>query len=205
MSQNATTSMVYADPSALRRIQIGINAHAYGNDEIVIGKGAGSNALHTIAIGEGATCYGNYNTTLGYGAISRALNKIYATAIGSTSQVNESYSVALGSFSNATQKGQVDISTTLTTNTYGYNDSQYRLLTGLYDGQNAHDAATKGQLDTAIINGGTTAPTTATVGAVGTQYTYVDTAGTPTAHLCVCTEIDTTDPSTPVYTWQTLV
>lgn len=56
-----------------------------------------------------------------------------------------------------------------------------------------------------FINGGTTAPTTATVGAVGTQYTYVDTTGTHTAHLCVCTEIDTTDPSTPVYTWQTLI
>ena len=56
-----------------------------------------------------------------------------------------------------------------------------------------------------VINGGTTAPTTATVGVVGTQYTYVDTTGTPTAHLCVCTEIDTTDPSNPVYTWSTLV
>ena len=57
-----------------------------------------------------------------------------------------------------------------------------------------------------LINGGTTAPTTATVGQIGTQYTYVDTTGTPTAHLCVCVEIDdTTDPDNPSYTWQTLI
>ena len=56
-----------------------------------------------------------------------------------------------------------------------------------------------------LINGGTTAPTASTKGAVGTQYTYVDTTGTPTAHLCVCTEIDNTDPSNPVYTWSTLI
>lgn len=61
------------------------------------------------------------------------------------------------------------------------------------------------KIEGAIINGGTTAPTTATVGAVGTQYTYVDTAGTPTAHLYVCTEIDTTDPSNPIYTWSQLI
>lgn len=68
-----------------------------------------------------------------------------------------------------------------------------------------NELATGGQLSTAIINGGTTAPTTATVGAVGTLYSYVDTTGTPTAHLCVCTEIDTTDPDNPVYTWATSV
>ncbi len=50
-----------------------------------------------------------------------------------------------------------------------------------------------------IINGGTTAPTTATVGAVGTLYSYVDTTGTtPEPHLMVCTVADTV---TPTYTW----
>lgn len=87
----------------------------------------------------------------------------------------------------------------------GYNSSIYCLLTGVYDPQSAHDAATKGYVDNAVINGGTTAPTNSTAGAVGTQYTYVDTTGTPTAHLCVCTEVDTTDPDNPVYAWQTLI
>ena len=65
--------------------------------------------------------------------------------------------------------------------------------------------AIKDTLESTIINGGTTAPTTTTVGAVGTQYNYVDTAGTPTAHICVCTGVDTTDPNNPVYAWQTLI
>jgi hypothetical protein len=52
--------------------------------------------------------------------------------------------VALGAYSKATTQGQFDISTGAQT-TSGYNSSNYRLLTGLYDGQSAHDAATVGQ------------------------------------------------------------
>lgn len=150
MSQNAVTGMVYADPSDLRRIQIGSGATASGTDEIVIGKSASSNASHITAIGESAQCYGNYSMVLGYAARTNKPTKTYATAIGGWSQASESHSVALGSYSKATQKGQVDISTTLTTNTYGYNDSQYRLLTGLYDGQSAHDAVTVEQVNATI-------------------------------------------------------
>lgn len=133
-----------------------------------------------------------------------SLNAAKSIAIGASASATGQESIALGDGSSATQKGQMDIGAAGTT--YGgYNNSNYRLLTGLYDGQSAHDAVNLGQLQNAIINGGTTAPTTTTVGAVGTQYTYVDTTGTPTAHLCVCTEIDTTDPSNPVYTWSTLI
>lgn len=57
----------------------------------------------------------------------------------------------------------------------------------------------KDLIDSIAINGGTTAPTTATVGAVGTLYSYVDTTGTtPEPHLMVCTVADTVTPS---YTW----
>ena len=133
-----------------------------------------------------------------------SLNAAKSIAIGASASATGQESIALGDGSSATQKGQMDIGAAGTT--YGgYNNSNYRLLTGLYDGQSAHDAVNLGQLQNAIINGGTSAPTTTTVGAVGTQYTYVDTTGTPTAHLCVCTEIDTTDPSNPVYTWSTLI
>lgn len=48
----------------------------------------------------------------------------------------------------------------------------------------------------AIINGGTTAPTSSTYGSVGTVYSYVDTTGsTPEPHLMVCTSV------TGGYTW----
>lgn len=156
MSQNAVSSMVYADPSAKTRVQIGANTYTGGsaNNAVVIGGYANSNANNSVCLGAGAR---------------------------------------------ATQKGQMDISTVSADITGGYNNSRYRLLTGLYDGQSAHDAVNLGQLQNAIINGGTTAPTTATVGAVGTLYSYVDTTGsTPEPHMMVCTVADTVTPS---YTW----
>lgn len=42
------------------------------------------------------------------------------------------------SLATATQQAQAN---------YGYNGSAYRLLTGLYDPQSDHDAATKGYVD----------------------------------------------------------
>ena len=150
----------------------------------------------------------NGGNAIGYSASISNNNAMRAVAIGPFAAVatDGAYSVALGASSQTSMKGQVDISTIRSAGAgIGYNNSDYRLLTGLYDPQSAHDAATKGYVDARIISGGASAPTTATVGAVGTQYTYVDTTGTPTAHLCVCTEIDTTDPNAPVYTWQQLV
>lgn len=152
MSQNAATSMVYADPSMRTRVQIGANTYMGGsaNNAVVIGEYATSNANNSVCLGAGAR---------------------------------------------ATQKGQMDISTVAADITGGYNNSQYRLLTGLYDGQSAHDATTKGQLDSiAIQNAG--APTTATVGTVGQLL-----EDTTNGKLYQCTAIDTTDPQNPSYTW----
>ena len=139
MSQNATTSMVFADPSAKTKVQIG--------------SAAGARGLYSTAIGSGATTAagdtGYHCITIGTSSSSKAHNGI---SIGQQSLVSDNapYSIALGSFSNATMQGQLDISTLKTPNTFGYNNSQYRLLTGLYDPQNAHDAATKGYVDTAV-------------------------------------------------------
>lgn len=194
MSQNAVTGMVFADPSTKEKVRIGSNSEASNAGGVSIGYYAISRAENGTAVGRNA---------------SVLPNSIRSVALGCSAKVNTNApsAVAIGFGAYATQKGQFDISTlgSSSSTPQGYNSSNYRLLTGLYDPQSAHDAATKGYCDNAIINGGTTAPTTATVGAVGTQYTYVDTTGTHTAHLCVCTEIDTTDPSTPVYTWQTLI
>ena len=100
---------------------------------------------------------GSYGIAIGYTAragISLAGERAdYAVALGANAAVGASgdvrYGVALGAYSLATQKGQVDISTLNAgaSNTRGYNDSTYRLLTGLYDPQSAHDAATKGYVD----------------------------------------------------------
>lgn len=181
----ATLSDIYADPSSKQQVQIGFDSIASGNEAIAIG--VSSRATNSGAISIAGNNGPGTATASGYGSVLVGFSG-KSTAIGA---------VALGAYSNANVRGQVDVGATDTY--FGYNTSNYRLLTGLYDGQSDHDAVTVGQLNTAIINGGTTAPTTATVGAVGTLYSYVDTTGTtPEPHLMVCTVADTVTPS---YTW----
>lgn len=117
MSQDAATKMVYSNASR-RKIKIGTSSASPGTDSIGIGAGAGA--------------IGNYNVVIG----------------ASTEISNDSVSgaIALGYGAKASQKGQFDVSTGLLSGV-GYNNSSYRLLTGLYDPQNAHDAATKGYVD----------------------------------------------------------
>lgn len=151
MSQNAVTSMVYADPITKRKVKLGV----------------------------GASVGGNYSVALG--ADSEASTGAYSVALGAASKVTSSGEVSIGGSS---------------LGTLGYNSSQYRLLTNVYDGQNAHDAATKGQLDAiAIKNAG--APTTATVGTVGQLL-----EDTTNGKLYICTAIvPGTDPDPDTYTW----
>ena len=138
MSQNAVTSMVYADPSAKRKIKLGDGSSAGGADAVAIGYGTNANSSSSGSI-----------------------------AIGTTASVEGAPGgIALGAGSRATVKGQMDIGSDSAV-LYGYNNSNYRLLTGLYDPQNAHDAATKGYVDTSI--------TTAISGITGVEFEVVQT------------------------------
>lgn len=207
MSQNAVTQTLFdgTGASLTNHIAIGTLAATQGsktiNASVSLGDGARANGQFGIAIG-GYGSNGQFATAAtesiaigGYNPNASGDGSIAIGVYGATASGKGS--IALGYASSATTQGQMDIGSTDTS--YGYNSSNYRLLTGLYDGQSAHDAATYGQLSTAIINGGTTAPTTATVGAVGTLYNYVDTTGsTPEPHLMVCTVADAVTPS---YTW----
>lgn len=212
MSQNATTSMVFADPGTDRKVRIG-NTGALGSDGIAIGYSAAGKESEglTIAIGSQAEATGYRAVALGFAAkatdsyaISVSNNNGPGTAtasgygstlVGHAGKATATGSLALGAYSNATVQGQADIGTTSTY--YGYNSSNYRLLTGLYDGQSAHDAATKGQLDGRILtNAG--APTTATVGTVGQLL-----EDTTNGDLYICTAIvPGTDPDPDTYTWE---
>lgn len=96
-----------------------------------------------VRIGASATT-NNYSVGIGKSA---SASGTYATAIGTSATVNQNGSVALGAYSATSSVGEMNIGSTNTT--YGYNSSNYRLLTGLYDPQSAHDAATKGYVDTA--------------------------------------------------------
>lgn len=174
MSQNATSKMVFKDAANKRIVQIGSGASGGDEGGVTIGYNAkmysgtgGTGALRNVVIGYGAVTYGGNNVTLGqdsqagytsagnstgnlavgYNAKATAQSGT-STAIGSGAQSTGRGSVAIGAYSSATVQGTVSINTSVAS--LGYNSSNYRLLTGLYDGQSAHDAATYGQLDTRL-------------------------------------------------------
>lgn len=173
MSQNATTGMVFADPNAKHNIQIGDGATS-SNGSVAIGNNAkmSSGKNYGVVVGNNsAITYGNRGVAIGDGATC-----------------NNAGAVSLGSFSTANSVGEFNIGSSQVA--FGYNNSNYRLLSGVYDGQSAHDAATKGQLDGVVLtNAG--APTTSTVGTVGQLL-----EDTTNGKLYICT--DATNP----YVWE---
>ena len=216
MSQNATTSMVFADPSDCTRVQIGktastqnINgiaigeqAKSIGTRAIVIGDktntadvaGTGASAISIgvnttctssssgIAIGtraqstgESAIAMGCYNEASGRASVAIGGYQTKATgaqavAVGSSTTAGTlrtealadgstvigaraqatseaTGAIAIGFGAKATRTGQMDISAS----SYGYKGSNYRILTGLYNPEDAHDAATKGYVDNSLL------------------------------------------------------
>lgn len=162
---------------------------------IVMGAGASSSPLtyYSVAIGTSASTENSAaNSAVAIGQMSTVYSG-NGIAIGRAAKVNNtSYqnSIALGSFAQVGRKGEVNIGTG--GNNVGYNNTDYRVIGGVHDGQDAHDAATLAQGNTLA----TSAPTTATAGVLGQLYT--DTTG---MHTYQCTAIDTTDPNNPSYTW----
>jgi hypothetical protein len=101
----------------------------------------------TVAVGYSDTVTGNYS--IGIGAKSYVSGES-SIAIGHGAEVATNNSVAIGRASKPTRNGEVHIGS-INTN-YGYNGSNYRVLGGVYDPQNAHDAATKGYVDGLVGN-----------------------------------------------------
>lgn len=103
--------------------------------------------LQTIAIGYGAKAY-MYSIVIGNNATSGGASGrvLYSVALGQGADANNTEgSVAIGAFSKPTEHGEVNIGSTMTG--WGYNYTNYRRLSGVYDPQQAHDAATKGYVD----------------------------------------------------------
>ena len=172
MSQDATTKMIYSNNGANSlptQITIGKGANNYASSSVVIGESANissSGGVESIAIGHSASiadretiCIGHqarsrgsYNTNIGYQAgFGGSSNAKYNTYLGYSSggaSNSNKYSVALGYGSYFTRDGEVNIRAGDTT--HGFNNTSYRVLGGVYDGQDAHDAVTVEQVNTTI-------------------------------------------------------
>ena len=192
MSQNAVTSALFSDPSTGRNVSIG-NSSA-GASAVSIGSGTYGNGSQSVAIGLNANTYGGDDAVaIGTQARARRNGSVGIGYYANNGTDGVRGSVSIGSYSKATSQGEMNIGTSDTS--YGYNNTNYRLLSGVHDGSNAHDAVTVGQLDGRVLqNAG--APTTATVGTLGQLL-----EDTTNAKLYQCTAIDTTDPNNPSYTW----
>lgn len=145
MSQDATTSMVYSDPSARKKIRIGYNSKADYDYQVSIGAPCNINTTTpATAIGYNAYVSGNYSMAIG--TDNPRVTADRATALGHNASVTANGGVAVGSGASAQQQGEFNIGSGNIY--YGYNNTNYRLLTGVHDPVNAHDAATKGYVDT---------------------------------------------------------
>ena len=159
MSQNATSSMLFADPGTDTKIKIGSNAYTtVGSDAIEIGTNSRASETNSIAIGKdsysrsanGGVAVGGHAGTYGYNGVAVGTDAVVTTgdggvAVGFGSASQYKGGVALGAFSVNNVIGEVNVGSSNTA--YGYNSTNYRLISGVHDPVNAHDAATKGYVD----------------------------------------------------------
>lgn len=190
MSQNAVTGLIYADTSdTTDKIRVG-NSNQIGTFGVSVGGSAAQTSLVKRAtnIGGGSQVLADGGTAIGNNA-----------GIMSYAYVG---SVALGSYSQPSLAGEVHIGTSQTQ--YGYNNTNYRLLSGVHDPVRSQDAATKNYVDNIVVNYAglynAGAPTTSTVAYYLGQFYY----DTTNDDIYYCSNIDTTDPDNPVYTWSAL-
>lgn len=158
MSQNAVTATIFNNPSTKTAVKIGTSQSVNDNRTVSVGYNAQAYGMYSTAIGE-AMAYSQNDVVVGYNALHQYVNQPGCVLLGSNTSIgNFRYSVALGydSGRNINANGMVDVGLR-STSTLGYNGGPYRLVTGLYDPQNAHDAATKGYVDTTVAGAGASA------------------------------------------------
>lgn len=196
-----------ASASGDNSVAVGANSSASATNAIALGQGAEATAVDAIAIGQQTDVTGKDSVALG--ALS-TVSGDYSVALGDGATASAYGSVALGDGAYATQKGQLDVGDRTTRYIDGhnirggYNDSAYRLVTGLYDPQSAHDAATKGYTDNLVISyaglSGQGAPTSSTAATYLGQFYYDTTNDT---HY-YCSEIVEESGQPDEYVWQEL-
>lgn len=124
---------------------LGENKNPYG---ITIGAGAETTSYseyYGISIGNSAACDKSGGIALGLNSHSTANNSVAIGRGSNISSTSNENSVALGSFASTSRKGEVNVGTGGVN--FGYNNTDYRVIGGVHDPIDAHDAATKGYVD----------------------------------------------------------
>ena len=175
-------------------IGFGINSTSSSQDSIAIGNNSISDSDGAIAIGRETKAQGNRVVVIG-GNASATSDAGNGVAIGTYAKISgegSGYQIAIGGFSEANAERSIQLGG-LGTNNEAYSfkvgfsyAKNYKLL----DGKTGHIPAAR-LAEIMIVSD--TAPTTATVGALGDLY-----KDTSTGTIYKCTVVDS---STPSYTW----
>lgn len=130
-----------------------LGTRASGNGAIVIGNEAsdstGTGYTRNVVIGANAKINGsNQRVVVIGGQATGGGNGDGNIAIGYQTVATFPYSVALGYYATVTRKGEVNIGSGSVN--YGFDNTKYRVIGGVHDGQDAHDAVTVGQVNSVI-------------------------------------------------------
>lgn len=110
----------------------------------ILGQEAGAGS---VAIGSNAICRLDSQLAIG-GATLNNYSATYGSAIGYGAQCLSANAVALGHNAKTSRNGEVNVGAG--TSGAGYNDTNYRVIGGVHDGQLAQDAVTVNQVNALI-------------------------------------------------------
>ena len=132
-------------------VAIGYNSQLalYSGGSVALGfqAKAKDNASKGIAIGENTSVSGEHGIGIGGGFVAIGPAASNCVAIGYGASCHSSSSVALGKGAYPTRQGEVNVGCD---NTTAFNNTVYRVIGGVHDGQEAHDAVTVGQVNSVI-------------------------------------------------------
>ena len=150
MSQKAVSTLIYPKIGSTYHDIIGIRGDnetpdpSAGMMSVGIGAGHFARGGNCVSIGFGATVYaaGEYSVAIGNTAKTEGHTR--AVALGNASKAAHNNSVAIGTNALTTRAGEVNVGAG--TSGHGFGNTDYRVIGGVHDGIDDHDAATVGQL-----------------------------------------------------------